>query len=257
MQGVSQGSGARQVHQLKADTRADCWPSARCRPACPWGPRCRSCLSLHSNGLGAECPGHAGQRVATVLRAHASTRLGVQVLTTGSWPTHPALMCSLPREVEACCSDFKAFYLRSHSGRKLQWQTNMGNAGASSDRLPGSLGSRQLQRLQAHQSTSARSVQKPSYRSMAAVCWQAVCLRSDCRCCRADLRADFDGRKHELNVSTYQMAILMLFNSADSLSYTEIQAATSIPPPDLKRSLQSLACAKVTLRLLSKAHAWS
>ena len=65
--------------------------------------------------------------------------------------------------------------------------------------------------------------------------------------CAADLRADFDGRKHELNVSTYQMAILMLFNSADSLSYTEIQAATSIPPADLKRSLQSLACAKVSL----------
>lgn len=41
------------------------------------------------------------------------------------------------------------------------------------------------------------------------------------------------------------MAILMLFNSTDSLSYTEIQAATSIPSADLKRSLQSLACAKV------------
>ena len=53
-----------------------------------------------------------------------------QVLTTGSWPTHPALMCTLPREVEACCADFKAFYLRTHSGRKLSWQTNMGNAGA-------------------------------------------------------------------------------------------------------------------------------
>ena len=52
-----------------------------------------------------------------------------QVLTTGSWPTHPALMCTLPCEVEARCAEFKAFYLRTHSGRKLSWQTNMGNAG--------------------------------------------------------------------------------------------------------------------------------
>lgn len=54
-----------------------------------------------------------------------------------------------------------------------------------------------------------------------------------------------DGRKHELNVSTYQMTILMLFNEADSLSYLDIAEATQIPPADLKRSLQSLACVKV------------
>lgn len=54
-----------------------------------------------------------------------------------------------------------------------------------------------------------------------------------------------DGRKHELNVSTYQMAILMLFNEADNLSYADISEATQIPPADLKRSLQSLACVKV------------
>lgn len=54
-----------------------------------------------------------------------------------------------------------------------------------------------------------------------------------------------DGRKHELNVSTYQMAILMLFNETDSLSYSDIAEATQIPPADLKRSLQSLACVKV------------
>ena len=41
------------------------------------------------------------------------------------------------------------------------------------------------------------------------------------------------------------MAILVLFNSADSLSYPELQVATNIPATDLKRSLQSLACAKV------------
>ena len=50
--------------------------------------------------------------------------------------------------------------------------------------------------------------------------------------------------KRELSVSTYQMCILLLFNDADTMSYTDIAAATSIPADDLKRSLQSLACVK-------------
>ncbi|KAL6960751.1 Cullin-3A [Sarracenia purpurea var. burkii] len=61
----------------------------------------------------------------------------------------------------------------------------------------------------------------------------------------ADLKATFGkGQKRELNVSTYQMCILMLFNSGDRLSYKEIEQATEIPAQDWKRSLQSLACAK-------------
>ena len=62
---------------------------------------------------------------------------------------------------------------------------------------------------------------------------------------RADLKATFGDKKHELGVNTYQMCILMLFNDADSLSFREIQETTGIPDGDLKRSLQSLACAKV------------
>ncbi|KAG0492192.1 hypothetical protein HPP92_005297 [Vanilla planifolia] len=61
----------------------------------------------------------------------------------------------------------------------------------------------------------------------------------------ADLKATFGkNQKHELNVSTYQMCILMLFNSSDRLTYKEIEQATEIPAPDLKRCLQSLACVK-------------
>lgn len=51
-----------------------------------------------------------------------------------------------------------------------------------------------------------------------------------------------DGQTHELNVSTYQMCILMLFNTADKLSYGEIEKATGIRPKDLKQNLQSLSC---------------
>ncbi|GLJ44920.1 hypothetical protein SUGI_0945710 [Cryptomeria japonica] len=114
--------------------------------------------------------------------------LAVQVLTTGSWPTQPGAVCNLPAEILAVCEKFRAYYLNTHTGRRLTWQTNMGTA---------------------------------------------------------DLKATFGkSRRHELNVSTYQMCILMLFNSADYLSYKEIEQATDIPTADLKRCLQSLACVK-------------
>lgn len=114
--------------------------------------------------------------------------LAVQVLTTGSWPTQPIAPCNLPPEILGVCERFRAFYLGTHTGRRLTWQTNMGTA---------------------------------------------------------DLKATFGkNQKHELNVSTYQMCILMLFNSSDRLTYKEIEDATEIPASDLKRCLQSLACVK-------------
>lgn len=74
----------------------------------------------------------------------------------------------------------------------------------------------------------------------------------------ADLRAYFSemkGKKtRELNVSTYCMVILMLFNDLPSgrfLSYEEIQARTNIPDNELMRNLQSLAVAPKT-RILVK-----
>eukprot|EP00908_Phaeocystis_cordata_P011472 Transcript_22378.p1 GENE.Transcript_22378~~Transcript_22378.p1 ORF type:complete len:566 (-),score=323.93 Transcript_22378:101-1798(-) len=60
----------------------------------------------------------------------------------------------------------------------------------------------------------------------------------------ADLKAVFKSRKHEINVSTYCMCVLLMFNNADTLTYAQIAEATEIPVSDLKRALQSLACAK-------------
>lgn len=63
----------------------------------------------------------------------------------------------------------------------------------------------------------------------------------------ADLKAIFGTKRHEITVSTYQMAILMLFNDKSDYSYKEIQDATQIPLADLKRNLFSLACGKYEL----------
>ncbi|KAI5077363.1 hypothetical protein GOP47_0007187 [Adiantum capillus-veneris] len=117
-----------------------------------------------------------------------SPTLSVQVLTTGYWPTQSGAGCNLPTEILAVCDKFKTYYLSTHTGRRLTWQTNMGTA---------------------------------------------------------DLKATFGkGQRHELNVSTYNMCILMFFNNVDSMTYKEIEQATDIPALDLKRSLQSLACVK-------------
>jgi len=60
-------------------------------------------------------------------------------------------------------------------------------------------------------------------------------------------------RKHIIQVSTYQMVILMLFNTRDKLTYEEIQSETDIPDRDLVRALQSLALGKTAQRVLVKS----
>ena len=75
--------------------------------------------------------------------------------------------------------------------------------------------------------------------------------------CCTDLKATFGTKRHELNVSTYQMVILLLFNEAEVVSYEDIAAQTSIPPSDLKRSLQSLALVRVLSSSSSILHTGS
>lgn len=63
----------------------------------------------------------------------------------------------------------------------------------------------------------------------------------------AEIRARFGNGTREVDlfsVSAYSLCILMLFNSADTLSYSEIAAATEIPEKELVRHLQSLSLAK-------------
>lgn len=70
----------------------------------------------------------------------------------------------------------------------------------------------------------------------------------------ADVRVQFKARKHELNVSTYGLVVLMLFEHAgegESMSYSKIQESTGIVDADLGRTLQSLACAKYKILLKS------
>ncbi|KAG9102990.1 Cullin-3 [Ceratobasidium sp. 370] len=63
----------------------------------------------------------------------------------------------------------------------------------------------------------------------------------------ADIKIAFKARKHELNVSTLAMVVLLAFSDTEvgeELDYQEIKTATGIPDQELQRHLQSLACAK-------------
>jgi cullin 3 len=63
----------------------------------------------------------------------------------------------------------------------------------------------------------------------------------------ADVQVTFKARKHDLNVSSFALAILLLFENVgegESLTYEEIKSATSISDSELQRNLQSLACTK-------------
>lgn len=62
-------------------------------------------------------------------------------------------------------------------------------------------------------------------------------------------------RRYELNVSTYGMVVLLLFNDlpdGESLSFEEIQAKTNIPTLDLVRTLASVSVAQKARVLLKE-----
>ncbi|XP_033637591.1 cullin-4A-like [Asterias rubens] len=53
--------------------------------------------------------------------------LTVNILTMGYWPTYTPMEVHLPAEMVKLQEIFKHFYLSKHSGRKLQWQPNLGH----------------------------------------------------------------------------------------------------------------------------------
>lgn len=71
----------------------------------------------------------------------------------------------------------------------------------------------------------------------------------------ASVNAIFYGtfeKEHILQVSTYQMTILMLFNNKEKFTYQEILQESDIPERELLPALQSLIYGKPTQKILSK-----
>lgn len=117
--------------------------------------------------------------------------LSVHVLTTGFWPTQAAAKCNLPPEV-------RCIFLFSLIGRPA-----LADLMFSFDK----------------QILHCCEVFKKFYLSNhngRRLTWQT-------NMGTADLKAFFGSRKHEFNVSTYQMVILLLFNNSSQLTFRELK----------------------------------
>ncbi|KAJ3538210.1 hypothetical protein NMY22_g5259 [Coprinellus aureogranulatus] len=146
--------------------------------------------------------------IAKPQRTAPAVDISVTVMTSTFWPySAPAVAPVMPEILTESCKSYEGFYYSRHSGRRLTWLPSMGNA---------------------------------------------------------DVRVAFRARSHDLNVSTHALMILLLFENLgddDFLTYTvsvlpptclpclirflqEIKDATLIEEAELKRNLQSLACAK-------------
>lgn len=113
------------------------------------------------------------------------------------------------------------YYLSNHSGRKITLQANLGTA----DLNAVFYGSPSLSKDNSN--TSVTSVTSAG-QSKAAT------------------------RKHILNVSTYQMCLLMLFNNRTQWTYEDMKTETMIPERELQRALMPLSIGKLSQRVLSK-----
>ncbi|CRL00700.1 CLUMA_CG013957, isoform A [Clunio marinus] len=151
--------------------------------------------------------------------------LSVRILTTGFWPTHSSTPnCTIPLSPRQAFETFKRFYLAKHSGRQLTLQPQLGTAFMNAVFFG------------VKQDAGAESETN------------GACKESTS--CSSSGMLNLPTRKHVLQVSTYQMCVLMLFNNRERMTYEEIQQETDIPEKDLIRALQSLSMGKLQQRLL-------
>lgn len=173
--------------------------------------------------------------------------LSVRILTSGFWPTATtANNCNLPLTARNSFDVFRAFYLEKHNGRQLTLQPQLGCADLHSIFY----GSRkEVESLQPEKSLNSNT--DPQFDQTVSTSTSANSI-DYCTQVSSSVKSDGSVRKHILQVSTFQMCILNLFNQHDKLTYEEISNETDIPSKDLMRALQSLAVGKATQRILIK-----
>jgi cullin 3 len=161
--------------------------------------------------------------------------LSVRVLTTGFWPlptTTPK--CNVPSIARLAYEEFRTFYLGKHNGRQLRLQPQLGSAD-----------------LTAIFNDSRRENSATSVISSNGSGSTVVSTSSNSGTSMNNANSSI--RKHIFQVSTYQMAILMLFNSYEKMTMETIMNETDINEKDLTRALQSLAMGKPSQRVLLKS----
>ncbi|KAH7967935.1 hypothetical protein HPB52_004174 [Rhipicephalus sanguineus] len=145
--------------------------------------------------------------------------INVRVLTTGFWPMAAATQQSnIPAAPWNVFQTFRRFYLAKHSGRQLNLQPHLGWADMSA--------------------VFYGPVNEPSTS-------QAASTSS----------GELHSRTYTIQVSTYQMCVLMLFNRHEQISYEDIASETNIPETSLVRALNSLCTNRASEPVLTKTPA--
>jgi hypothetical protein len=120
-------------------------------------------------------------------------QIDVNVCTTGYWPSTNQIPCIMPQELSKACEKYKRFYLDQHSGHKLEWKYDQG---------------------------------------------------------QAEITIDFNPEtRKSLVVSTFQMMIMLVFNSFKVVSFKQILDITGIPKSEIAHHLFSLCHPKVNILL--------
>ncbi|XP_076064014.1 cullin 3 [Oratosquilla oratoria] len=203
------------------------------------------------------------QRVQTTGTNLSGVDIYVRVLTTGCWPTQSAnLKANVPMAPRNAFEAFRRFYLNKHSGRQLTLQPQLGSAdlnavfhGIKKDEADTSAANATT----GISSSSAVGANSPASGGVIAVLPGPSASTSPSNGTSGATPLGGGAvkptgpRKHIIQVSTYQMVILMLFNTRDKLTYEEIRNETDIPDRDLIRALQSLALGKASQRVLHKS----
>ncbi|XP_018008708.1 cullin-3 [Hyalella azteca] len=190
-----------------------------------------------------------------------SVDIYVRVLTSGYWPTTlTSSKTNIPLAPHTAFQTFRRFYLNKHSGRQLTLQPQLGSAdinaifyGARREEPlnggAGNLASLPVGDLNASLASSAAAGSAVGQDEAAgAVTTSTVSALAPV----AASGSSTGVRKHIIQVSTYQMVIVMLFNTREKWTYEEIQSETDIPERDLLRAMQSLALGKPNQRVLLK-----
>uniref|UniRef100_A0A240PKB2 Cullin family profile domain-containing protein n=1 Tax=Anopheles epiroticus TaxID=199890 RepID=A0A240PKB2_9DIPT len=156
--------------------------------------------------------------------------LTVRILTTGFWPTQSVTPnCNIPAAPRKAFETFKRFYLAKHSGRQLTLQPQLGTVYMNAEFYGVKA---EKEKTEGNCSSTAPSAGSSSSAPASGA---------------ASLDAP---KRHVLQLSTYQMCVLMLFNNRERMTYEDIQQETDIPSKDLIRALQSLSMGKQQQRLL-------
>nr|CDS18270.1 cullin 3 [Echinococcus granulosus] len=197
--------------------------------------------------------------ILTTANSPLNLDLYVRVLTIGLWPTQTTSpRVSLPADAVDAFSVYSNFYLSKHTGRKISLHSNLGHA----------------ELLAVFNGPVIANEETPSQLEVVASPLPSSSLRFSASSSSSGAVSGLPGspgvpdpvdnpgtvvtgrtssnRKYVLQVSTFQMVILMLFNQRSRYTFGELLAESGIPERDLMRNLTALCLSKSTQRILCK-----